>query len=244
MAPCSRWPADLAAGAPSSYDVAERVARFLRSNYSYDQRVPLARYPLEAFLFGQRRGYCQQFSGAMTLMLRMVGIPARVGAGFRPVAPGPSSGTWNVRASDAHAWVEVFLGGIGWVASTRRPRRRRRPRRANRRRSRALRCSAGAARPTDMGALPRLAGRHVGSPSGGPALWPLALLAIGLVGLLAIGSWAGVRGWTRRRAREGDAAATVADKRALEALGRAEPGLTLARLERDLKRDGYPEAAG
>src|SRR5262249_14001643 len=85
----------LAAGAPSSYDVAARVARYLKANYTYDRGVPLKRYPLEAFLFSQRRGYCQQFSGAMTLMLRMVGIPARVGVGFRPVARGARSGTWT-----------------------------------------------------------------------------------------------------------------------------------------------------
>ena len=106
----------LAAGAPSSYDVAARVARYLRRNYAYDRRVPLTRYPLEAFLFSQRRGYCQQFSGAMTLMLRMDGVPARVGVGFRPVARAARGDAWSVRASDAHAWVEVFLGGIGWVA--------------------------------------------------------------------------------------------------------------------------------
>ncbi len=106
----------LAAGAPTSYDVAERIEGFLLNNYSYDERVPQERYPLEAFLFQLRRGYCEQFSGAMALMLRMDGIPARVGAGFKPSVYDAASHSWNVRALDAHAWVEVFFSGIGWVA--------------------------------------------------------------------------------------------------------------------------------
>ena len=106
----------LAAGAATPYDVAERIDRYLLANYAYDERPPAARYPLEAFLFQQRRGYCQQFSGAMTLMLRMDGIPARVASGFKPDVYDSGNGTWNVRALDAHSWVEVFFTGVGWVA--------------------------------------------------------------------------------------------------------------------------------
>jgi len=69
-----------------------------------------------AFLFEDREGYCQQFSGAMTLMLRMDGIPARVGVGFRPTLPPGLGGRRIVRAADAHAWVEAYFAGIGWVS--------------------------------------------------------------------------------------------------------------------------------
>ena len=55
-----------------------------RSNYTYSERVPTRPIPLMGFLFEDKRGYCQQFSGAMALMLRMSGIPARVAAGFSP----------------------------------------------------------------------------------------------------------------------------------------------------------------
>jgi type II secretory pathway pseudopilin PulG len=106
----------LAAGRRSTFAVAESIERYLLDNYGYDEDVPQARYPLEAFLFEQRRGYCQQFSGAMTLMLRMDGIPARVGVGFQPELLDARTGSWRVRALDAHAWVEVFFSGIGWVS--------------------------------------------------------------------------------------------------------------------------------
>ncbi len=60
-----------------------------------------------------RSGYCQHFAGAMALMLRYLGIPARVAAGF-------ASGTyskdhWTVTDHDAHAWVEVWFAGYGWL---------------------------------------------------------------------------------------------------------------------------------
>jgi transglutaminase-like putative cysteine protease len=105
----------LAHGAHSSYEVARRIQLFLLRSYGYSEHVARARYPLEAFLFSQGAGYCQQFSGAMTLMLRMEGIPARVGAGFKPSVYDARTGGWQVRALDAHAWVEVFFTGFGWV---------------------------------------------------------------------------------------------------------------------------------
>src|SRR3954451_5903774 len=51
----------------------------------------------------------------MALMLRMVGIPARVAAGFAPGSLNRDSGEFRVRDLDAHAWVEVYFNGIGWV---------------------------------------------------------------------------------------------------------------------------------
>ena len=52
--------------------------------FSYSQNPPRRQFPLESFLFTDKQGYCQQFSGAMALLLRMGGIPARVAAGFTP----------------------------------------------------------------------------------------------------------------------------------------------------------------
>ena len=105
----------LTAGAPGAYEAARRVERHLEAGYSYSERPPARRYALEAFLFRDREGYCQQFSGAMALMLRMVGIPARVVSGFSPGSFNRDSGEYRVRDLDAHSWVEVYLGGIGWV---------------------------------------------------------------------------------------------------------------------------------
>jgi protein-glutamine gamma-glutamyltransferase len=99
----------------SSYDVAVAIENYLQANYDYGEHPPRRRYPLEAFLFTDRVGYCQQFSGAMALMLRMDGIPARVAAGFLPGSYDDTTHRFVVRAVDAHSWVEVYFAGIGWV---------------------------------------------------------------------------------------------------------------------------------
>ena len=105
----------LVAGAPTPFDAAAAIESELLSRYRYAQDVPQHRYPLAAFLLQDRRGYCQQFSGAMALMLRMSGVPARVATGFSPGGRDPDRGTFLVEDLDAHSWVEVFFPGIGWV---------------------------------------------------------------------------------------------------------------------------------
>jgi hypothetical protein len=105
---------ELTEGARSDFAAAGRIQSFLQSEYTYDQTVPASGDPLPDFLFRDREGYCQQFSGAMALMLRMVGIPARVVSGF---APGAAQGgdSFTVNDTDAHSWVEILFPGIGWV---------------------------------------------------------------------------------------------------------------------------------
>jgi hypothetical protein len=69
--------------------------------------------PLAGFVLDTKTGYCQHFAGAMALMLRLLGIPARVAAGF---VPGHySGGQWTVTDRDAHTWVEVWFRGYGWL---------------------------------------------------------------------------------------------------------------------------------
>ena len=106
----------LAVGQPTTYDVVRRVERHLERGFTYTERPASSRVPLDAFLFRDRAGYCQQFSGAMALMLRMNGIPARVAGGFSPGVRDRESGEYRVRDLDAHSWVEVWFTGIGWVA--------------------------------------------------------------------------------------------------------------------------------
>ena len=84
-------------------------------HFTYSERVPTQPIPLMGFLYEDKRGYCQQFSGAMALMLRMAGIPARVAAGFSPGSYNKDTGEYRVRDLDAHSWVEVWFTGIGWV---------------------------------------------------------------------------------------------------------------------------------
>jgi transglutaminase-like putative cysteine protease len=87
--------------------------------FTYDQQPPPApsvNYPpLLDFVLTTRRGYCQHFAGAMTLMLRFLGIPARVAAGFTSGKYDEESRTWTVTDHNAHAWVEVFFPGHGWL---------------------------------------------------------------------------------------------------------------------------------
>jgi transglutaminase-like putative cysteine protease len=69
--------------------------------------------PLVGFVVDTKTGYCQHFAGAMALMLRLLGLPARVAAGF---VPGHyRDGVWTVTDHDAHAWVEVWFRGYGWL---------------------------------------------------------------------------------------------------------------------------------
>ncbi len=112
------------------YEVARRVAGDARTQYGavlaleswlrqtggfrYDQSPPrTSGPPLVAFVTRTKAGYCQHFAGAMALMLRLLGVPSRVAVGF-------TSGTrdgdeWVVTDHDAHAWVEVWFAGQGWI---------------------------------------------------------------------------------------------------------------------------------
>ena len=70
--------------------------------------------PLVDFVEVTRAGYCQHYAGAMTLMLRMLGVPARVAVGF--TAGTWKAGVWTVTDQQAHAWVEAWFAGYGWLA--------------------------------------------------------------------------------------------------------------------------------
>jgi hypothetical protein len=76
---------------------------------------PSGAHPLRDFVLHTKRGYCQHFAGAMALMLRYLGIPARVAEGFVSGAYDPATHTWTVTDHDAHAWVEVWFAGYGWL---------------------------------------------------------------------------------------------------------------------------------
>ena len=69
--------------------------------------------PLVDFVERTRAGYCQHFAGAMTVMLRMLGVPARVAVGF--TAGTWKGGVWTVTDYQAHAWVEAWFAGYGWL---------------------------------------------------------------------------------------------------------------------------------
>ncbi|MHB0981497.1 MAG: transglutaminase family protein [Thermoleophilia bacterium] len=102
--------------ATDPYDVTLRVERYLRTHYRYSLEVPPSSYasPIAAFLFGEGVGYCQHFAGALAVLLRLNGIPSRVAVGF---TTGEQVGAWSylVTTNNAHAWVEAYFSGIGWL---------------------------------------------------------------------------------------------------------------------------------
>jgi transglutaminase-like putative cysteine protease len=105
-------------GQPTAYDRVLAVNRYLWATYRFDLAIPPQRGRGDAvdyFLFEQRRGYCEQFASAMVVMLRSAGIPSRLATGYTPGTLNRVTGLLEVRNSDAHAWVEVFFPGIGWV---------------------------------------------------------------------------------------------------------------------------------
>ena len=108
----------LRAGTETPFEYILAVDGYLTSGFGYSER-PTApapgRAPLDAFLIDTRDGYCQHFAGAMALLLRMGGIPARVATGFSPGGFSKRRDAWIVRDTDAHAWVEAWFDQLGWV---------------------------------------------------------------------------------------------------------------------------------
>jgi LPXTG-motif cell wall-anchored protein len=106
----------LSSGSDSQLEVVRRVEDYLTGGhfrYTTDVKEP-GSDPLFEFLFETRAGYCQHFAGAAALLLRLAGVPTRVVSGF---ATGKRTGetTYTVRDEDAHAWIEVYFPGYGWV---------------------------------------------------------------------------------------------------------------------------------
>ena len=103
-------------GATDPYRIALAIESYLRARYTYSLTPPATHYysPYAAFLFKTRTGYCQHFAGAMAVLLRFNGIPARVAVGFTS-GEKVADGTYVVTRNDAHAWVEAYFPGVGWV---------------------------------------------------------------------------------------------------------------------------------
>lgn len=90
---------------------------FTSGDFTYSLRppeVPADADPLVHFLTADRTGYCQQFAGAMALMARQAGIPARVAVGYT-AGERTGDGRWTVSSGDAHAWPELYFEDAGWV---------------------------------------------------------------------------------------------------------------------------------
>jgi len=108
---------DLTAAMPTAYDRALAIEHHLRTQYAYTLQLPSVppRDPVAYFLFERKAGHCEYFASSMALMLRTLGIPARVVNGFRGGEFNSVTGSYIVRARDAHSWVEAYFPPYGWI---------------------------------------------------------------------------------------------------------------------------------
>lgn len=131
---------DISADGTTDYDRAKLIETYLRQNYIYNNKPDLSKLSgnttdfVDGFLFELQEGYCDYFSTAMAVMARSIGLPSRWVKGFTPGSlpvdrygpPGESmldgerynptgAGTYTVRNSDAHSWVEIYFEGFGWI---------------------------------------------------------------------------------------------------------------------------------
>lgn len=237
----------LARAAPAPYAYVVSVERYLSPSrgFRYDESPPLRKYPLESFLFRDKLGYCQQFSGAMALLLRIGGVPARVAAGFTTGAYDPASHAWRVSDLDAHAWVEAWFAHYGWVRFDPTPASA--PARAGQAAAAALgggeppvRARVPFVRPRGASAPARESPAARGAATALPASAILALAILALAALIALALRA-----RRRRGAPGAAQLVAELQRALARCGRPIGGeVTLATLERDYSLASSPGAAG
>jgi transglutaminase-like putative cysteine protease len=105
------------AGAKTSFQEAVALQQWLSSKeFKYTLSAPTVNDAagLTNFLKNTKRGYCQQFSFAMAVLARLLGIPSRVAYGYT-AGTFTKSGTWQVSTHDAHAWPELYFQGFGWL---------------------------------------------------------------------------------------------------------------------------------
>jgi len=93
------------------------IQQHLLENYRYSLEADTTTlsHPLEEFLFTRKTGYCEHYATAMVVMLRAVGIPARLVTGFLATEWNEYGSYFTVRQRDAHAWVEVYFPHSGWI---------------------------------------------------------------------------------------------------------------------------------
>jgi len=100
------------------YDIARAITRHLRINIEYTRvmpPVPPNADPIAWFLFEEKRGFCNYYATAEVLMLRAVGIPARIAVGYAEGEQDPLNDSFTIRKRDSHAWPEVYFNDYGWV---------------------------------------------------------------------------------------------------------------------------------
>ncbi len=109
---------EITRAARTDYDRARAIQSYLEEKclYTLDvPRTPVGEDAVVYFVRTSRRGACDLFASAMSVMCRLAGVPARVATGFSTGTYSPGDQAFIVRGTDAHAWSEVYFSGYGWV---------------------------------------------------------------------------------------------------------------------------------
>jgi protein-glutamine gamma-glutamyltransferase len=104
--------------ARTEYDAVQAVQTYIQRTTRYRLDVPVdppGVDEVDHFLFVTREGFCEQIASSMAVMLRTLGIPTRLVTGYGPGERNPFTGYYEVKRSDAHAWLEVYYPGLGWM---------------------------------------------------------------------------------------------------------------------------------
>jgi hypothetical protein len=108
----------LTEGKDTYYDKAEAIETYLSNdNYQYTLQIPeLSKdHPVDDFILNIKRGHCELYASALALMVRSLGVPARLANGYRGGRFDPSDSAYTVTQDMAHVWVEVYFPNYGWV---------------------------------------------------------------------------------------------------------------------------------
>ena len=109
---------DLTEPFDNPYDKAQAIEQFLRTELTYNEKLaalPLGVEKVDYILFTAKEAYCDYYASSMIVMLRSLGIPARLAAGFAQGAYNSNVDAFHVVNADAHSWVEVYFPRYGWV---------------------------------------------------------------------------------------------------------------------------------
>jgi transglutaminase-like putative cysteine protease len=232
-------------GAATEYAKAYALEQYFHGpqwQYSTDPPSDDDANALVDFLFNLHEGYCQQYAGAYAVLARSLGLPTRIAVGFQEGKRG-RGGVYQVTDADAHAWPEVYFGGIGWVPFEPTPGRQVPGA------TYTGKTGFGAAAPSSSPTAPSTSlvptstprRSRLPAPAPGPAsaaaahiqthvvrhrsplpAFPMALLAAVALGVLWVGAVVGGRRWRwrrrRRRARRPEAQVQVAWEETAEVL--------------------------
>ncbi len=109
---------DVTQGCENDYEKVKAIEKYLSSTFTYTTEVgypPMGQDFVDWFLFDAKQGYCTFFASAMTNMVRLMGIPARYVEGYVMPQQYDSNNVYSVTNASAHAWVEVYFEGFGWL---------------------------------------------------------------------------------------------------------------------------------